>query len=146
MSRRRRGNDDAVVTIYWRDIPAQVTAGPRTEGEKVLLHPRFQNAIDRAAAVAGTTDATSYVAQWRRVAEPLDGVDPAGAARAKASKLEADHPPSVLQQLVRSGGWCRSAANDPDTANGPDAAKFQAAANDPEPANNQTTEEGSVRP
>ncbi|MDA9241727.1 virulence factor, partial [bacterium] len=53
--RRRRAKTDEIVTIYWRDIPAQVTA--TTDGNKGswLLEERFQVAIDRAAAVAGLT-------------------------------------------------------------------------------------------
>jgi hypothetical protein len=100
---RRRGNDDAVVVIYWRDIPAQVTAGGRQTGEKVLLDARFQHAIDRAAAVAGKTDTASYVAEWRRETAPLAG-DPKVAAASRAAELEVDFPPARLEQLVRSGG------------------------------------------
>ena len=54
--RRRRGPGPGIVTIYWRDIPAQVTATDADgQTEKVLLEPRFQHAIDRAAHVAGLT-------------------------------------------------------------------------------------------
>ena len=50
MSRRRRGSGPGIVTIYWRDIPAQITVTTAAgETEKVLLEPRFQHAIDRAA-------------------------------------------------------------------------------------------------
>ena len=57
-----------LVTIYWRDIPAQVTAQRGSNREKALLAARFQHAIDRAAMVAGCTDPDSYVAEWRREA------------------------------------------------------------------------------
>ena len=100
---RRRGSDNAVVTIYWRDIPAQVTVGPRSSGNKVLLDARFQHAIDRAAVAADKTDTESYVAEWRRTTEPLVG-DAATAAAARAAKLEAEHPQDILEELVRSGG------------------------------------------
>ena len=100
----RRGNSNSLVTIYWRDIPAQVTAGSRTGGDKVLLHARFQHAIDRAAVVAGKTDTQSYVAEWRREAEPLVG-DATEAARTRAAELEARFPTETLERLVRSGGW-----------------------------------------
>ena len=101
MSRRRTGE---LVVIYWRDIPAQVTAGPRAGGDKVLLDARFQHAIDRAAIVAGKTDTQSYVAEWRREAEPLVG-DPSEAANARAAELDARFTSNVLERLVRSGGW-----------------------------------------
>ena len=42
-----------LITVYWRDIPAQVIGKQgRTNGKKVL-HPRFARAIDRAAMRAG---------------------------------------------------------------------------------------------
>ena len=70
MSRRRRSSTDEVVTIYWRDIPAQTTASIGGESQKVLLADRFQHAIDRAAGVAGLTETSAYVGEWRRVATP----------------------------------------------------------------------------
>ncbi|MEL7157409.1 MAG: virulence factor [Actinomycetota bacterium] len=100
----RRGNTGRLVVILWRDIPAQVTAGGRADGAKVLLDARFQHAIDRAAAVAGATDTESYVAQWRRETEPLVG-DPDAGARARARQLDDAFPQPVLERLVRSGGW-----------------------------------------
>ena len=104
MTRRRRGAGPAVVTIYWRDIPAQITVtGPDGESEKILLEPRFQHAIDRAAHVADLTDSQSYVAQWRRVAATLEG-DPAAAARAAADTIHSDYPRDRLEALVAAGG------------------------------------------
>ncbi len=50
---RRRSGTPSVNTIYWRDIPAQLTARGGDESSKVLLHARFQHAIDRAAAAQG---------------------------------------------------------------------------------------------
>lgn len=103
MTERRRRPRDELVVIYWRDIPAQVTAGNRGRTEKALLPARFQHAIDRAAVVADKTDTESYVAEWRRVAEPLDG-DPAEAARRRAAQLDAEFPPARLERLVALGG------------------------------------------
>ena len=66
MPRRGRGGP-GLTTIYWRDIPAQVTATTEDGGkEQVLMHDRFQVAIDRAAAVAGLTKTDDYVNEWRR--------------------------------------------------------------------------------
>ena len=73
MPRRGRGGP-GLTTIYWRDIPAQVTATTEDGGkEQVLMHDRFQVAIDRAAAVAGLTKTDDYVNEWRRVATGVDG-------------------------------------------------------------------------
>ncbi len=55
-----------LITIYWRDIPAQVTAQKGRMREKALLEARFQHAIDRAAVVAGLTDTDWYIAPWYR--------------------------------------------------------------------------------
>ena len=103
MPRRGRGGP-GLVTIYWRDIPAQVTATTDDGGkEQVLLHQRFQVAIDRAAAVAGLTTTDDYVNEWRRVATSVAG-DPVAAAHAAAEQLDDDHPRDVLEALVANGG------------------------------------------
>ena len=100
----RRGRGPQVVTIYWRDIPAQVTATTAT-GDKaqVLLHQRFQVAIDRAAHIAGLTATDDYVNEWRRQASTPDG-DPAEAARGIAAAFEHDYPRDRLEALVANGG------------------------------------------
>ena len=103
MPRRNRGGP-GLVTIYWRDIPAQVTATTEDGSkEQVLLHQRFQVAIDRAAAVAGLTETDDYVNEWRRVAASVDG-DPVAAAHATAEHLDSEHPRDVLEALVANGG------------------------------------------
>ena len=103
MPRRNRGGP-GLVTIYWRDIPAQVTATTEDGSkEQVLLHQRFQVAIDRAAAVAGLTETDDYVNEWRRVAASVDG-DPVAAAHATAEQLDSEHPRDVLEALVANGG------------------------------------------
>ena len=100
---RRRGNNNSVVVIYWRDIPAQVSVGARSSGEKILLHARFQHAIDRAAVVAGKTDTESYVAEWRRTTRPLVG-EPRVEARREAAQIEAEYSKDRLEALVGEGG------------------------------------------
>jgi len=103
MARRRRGNANALTTIYWRDIPAQITASADGATAKVMLEPRFQHAIDRAAAVADLTETEAYVAQWRKVNTPLDG-DPQTTADEAAATLAAAYPRERLEQLVAQGG------------------------------------------
>lgn len=102
-SRQRRRSVDELVTIYWRDIPAQVTATYQGEKGSWLLDERFQLAIDRAATVAGLTDADQYVLEWRRVTRPADG-DPQAAAHAFAQELQQQYPPERLTALIDSGG------------------------------------------
>ena len=92
-----------LITIYWRDIPAQVTAQEGRVREKALLEARFQHAIDRAAAVAGLTDTDSYIAQWNRKTFACEG-DMAEAVSKEATKIEENYPAERLEILVKQGG------------------------------------------
>lgn len=104
MSRRRARGGPGIVTIFWRDIPAQVTATTDDGSkEQVLLHDRFQHAIDRAAAVAGLTQTDDYLNEWRRVATTPDG-DPLAEAQAIAEAFENNIPRERLEALVANGG------------------------------------------
>ena len=92
-----------LTVIWWRDIPAQVTAKEgrtRAAGE---LPPRFQEAIDAAATSVGLIGTDDYLAEWVRDRRPC-GDDLEAEARAEADRLEADHPDEVLRGLIRSGG------------------------------------------
>ena len=95
--------DVRLVTIYWRDIPAQVTAQRGRSREKALLDARFQDAIDRAAIVAGLTNTDSYLAEWRRVAARCNG-DMAATVAAEVARLEDAYPGDRLERLIRAGG------------------------------------------
>jgi len=101
--RRRRAKSNEMVTIYWRDIPAQVTATADGEKGSWLLEERFQVAIDRAAGVAGLTDADDYVLQWRRVSGPCVG-DPEVVARSEAERLQQLYDRDTISELVDNGG------------------------------------------
>ena len=92
-----------LITIYWRDIPAQVTAQNRRIREKALLEARFQHAIDRAATVAGLTDTDSYIAQWNRKTFACEG-NMAEAVAKEAAKIEENSPDERLEMLVKQGG------------------------------------------
>jgi hypothetical protein len=92
-----------LTTIWWRDIPAQVVAKDRRQAHKVVLHPRFQVAIDRAAMQAGKRSAGDYIEEWRREAKPC-GDDLEAIANAEAARLEAEYTRDVLARLVAAGG------------------------------------------
>ena len=92
-----------LITIYWRDIPAQVTAQKGRIREKALLEARFQHAIDRAATVAGLTDTDSYIAQWNRKTFACEG-NMAEAVAKEAAKIEENSPDERLEMLVKQGG------------------------------------------
>ena len=105
--RRRRKSE--LMVISWRDIPAQVTAENGDQREKLLLSARFQHAIDRAATVAGLTETSAYVQEWKRSPEPLSG-DLRTELESLAHSLEEQYDRSVLEALVSNGGLARGAA------------------------------------
>ena len=92
-----------LTVIWWRDIPAQVIARDRRESHKIMLHPRFQVAIDKAAVKAGLKQFDLYIEQWRREARPC-GDDLKAEAESEVARLEAAHPRDVLNALVAAGG------------------------------------------
>ena len=100
---RRRSRSGQLLTIYWRDIPAQVTASRGADTARALLTDRFQHAIDRAATVAGLTDTDAYVNEWRREIAGITG-DVEAEAQGEADRIEAAYPRDRLEQLVRNGG------------------------------------------
>ncbi len=102
---RRRGSNGNLVVICWRDIPAQVNAGSGSSKIQRILPRRFQRAIDRAAMVAGKTQASQYVGEWHRKIIPGDPDDPEGAALRAAEELEAAFPLERLDAFVATGGW-----------------------------------------
>jgi len=92
-----------LITVMWRDIPAQVIAKERRESVKVKLSDRFAEAIDRAAMRAGKGSSDAYLADWRRVSETCGG-DLQTAADTAAAKLEADYDADRLLALIRNKG------------------------------------------
>lgn len=104
-SKRRRRSADQGCTIFWRDIPAQVTITSAGTKGAWLLDPRFQVAIDRAAMLAGLSDADDYVLQWRREQFAVQHTDdPESAAMVAALAVESEYPPERLEKLVANGG------------------------------------------
>ena len=101
---RRGGGGPSVVTIYWRDIPAQVNGQAGRERHQVMLSAKFQRAIDRAKRKAGIYTAEDDIAQWRRESTPCDG-DVAAAADAEAARLEAAISREFLGRLAYAGGF-----------------------------------------
>lgn len=107
--------------ICWRDIPAQVNAGSGDNRTQRILPRRFQRAIDRAAMVAGKTEASQYVGEWRRVVRPGNPADPASAALEEAARLEDEFPLSRLDDFVATGGWDPDATADSQPDQNPEA-------------------------
>ena len=101
---RRRGGTPTLITISWRDIPAQLTARVGEEQHKVLLHARFQHAIDRAAGFAGLTATEDYVQQWTSEPAPLGEGDVQAQLDQRCAELEAAYPRARLEAIVAAGG------------------------------------------
>jgi hypothetical protein len=93
-----------LITVYWRDIPAQVIArkGRKTSFKKEL-HPRFQRAIDRAAMRARKESEDAYLADWRRESEPC-GEDLEKAVSEVVARLETEWTVELLDTVARRGG------------------------------------------
>lgn len=95
-----------MVTVFWRDIPAQVII---RKGRKALakrqLPERFEQAIDRCAMKVGARDTDAYLAEWRRAA-PVDVAgDDEAVADAEAARLDAEYDQTKLRALIENEGW-----------------------------------------
>jgi hypothetical protein len=93
-----------LITVYWRDIPAQVIArrGRKTSFTKVL-HPRFQRAIERAAMRARKQSEDAYLSDWRRESEPC-GEDLEKTVDEVVARLETEWTVELLDTVARRGG------------------------------------------
>ncbi len=92
-----------LITILWRDIPAQVVAKQNREAHRVELPSRFQVAIDRAAMEAGLIGTDEYLAEWRQEVREFEG-DLEEAARSLASDLDATYPLEKLNEYAANQG------------------------------------------
>lgn len=92
-----------LVTVYWRDIPAQVIAKQGRDSAKVQLPERFQKAIDRAAMRAGRGQSHDYLADWRRETTSC-GDDLRQEVQAAAQELDRSYPDERLEALIRAHG------------------------------------------
>lgn len=92
-----------LTVIYWREIPAQVSAKSGRKRARAELHERFQEAIDAAAMKAGLADQDLYLEEWRRETRPC-GHDLEAEVAAEVERLEASFADEVLLRLARSGG------------------------------------------
>lgn len=99
----RRGGQAEVVTIYWRDIPAQVNGQSGRDRHQVMLSGKFQRAIDRAKRRAKIYTAEEDIAQWRRESTPCEG-DVVAAADAAAARIESELSREYLGRLAYAGG------------------------------------------
>jgi len=92
-----------LITVYWRDIPAQVIAKRGRESVKKVLPSRFAKAIDKAAMRAGRGSSDLYLSDWRRDIRGCDG-DMEQAVNDAVARLEDRFSPPVLNAVVQAGG------------------------------------------
>lgn len=92
-----------LITVYWRDIPAQVIAKKGRESTKAMLSSRFQEAIDRAAMRAGRGGSDAYLAEWRRESAPC-GDDLQAEVDAAVAELESAYMDADLDALAKAKG------------------------------------------
>ena len=92
-----------LITVYWREIPAQVIARRGRETLKLPLSKRFHDAIDRAAMRAGKGSSDLYLEEWRRVPRNFAG-DLQETLDAEAAKLEAAYSDEQLEKMIKAGG------------------------------------------
>lgn len=92
-----------LITVFWRDIPAQVIAKQKRESVKLKLSERFADAIDRAAMRAGKGSSDAYLADWKRVDKPCSD-DLQSEAEAAVAQYEKDYDKDRLLALIRNKG------------------------------------------
>ncbi len=97
-----------LITLYWRDIPAQVIAergrGRKREQAKIELPRRFSVAIDAAAMRDGVDSTDDYLSEWRRSEPEECGEDLNAAASVRAAALIDEYTSETLRALVENGG------------------------------------------
>jgi len=92
-----------LISIYWRDIPAQVVGRHGRTNVKKELEPRFAKAIDRAAMRAGRGSSDAYLADWRRETEMVSG-DLKALVAERVAALEKEFSDEYLESVVKAGG------------------------------------------
>lgn len=93
-----------LITVYWRDIPAQIIVKKGRKSSKVMLSSRFQEGIDRAAMRAGKGSSDAYMEDWRREAVACEGSDADAKAADAAKMLENAFDDESLERLVKAKG------------------------------------------
>ena len=113
----------SMTVIWWRDIPAQVVARDGRRSSKTVLHPRVQEAIDKAASRAGKRAYSEYIEEWRKDARAC-GDDLEAEVTAEVERLETTYDKHRLAELIQSGGVAGGPALAPahdETPSRPDA-------------------------
>ena len=97
-------DESTSTVIYWRDIPAQVTAKGEAGSARVQLTDRFQKAIDAAAMKAGLVDMDLYLEEWRQEVPLWRRSRRRGGSGGGAPGGRLRPRPSCCSSLVRADG------------------------------------------
>lgn len=94
-----------VTIIYWRDIPAQVTARVGRKNVQKELSPRFMAAIDEAAMKSGATNSDAYLEGWRKITtvDPSENLDLI--VENTTVQIEKYFNKGRIKKLIESGGY-----------------------------------------
>ena len=105
-----------LITLYWRDIPAQVIAergrGRKREQAKIELPRRFLVAIDAAAMRHGMDASDNYLLEWRRSEPEKCGENLKAEAAARAAALVKEYTSETLRALIENGGKSTASRKD----------------------------------
>lgn len=93
-----------LITVYWRDIPAQVIGKAGRTTFKKQLSDRFQQAIDRAAMRAGRGASDAYLSEWRRESREVAMSELEAEVDRVAEELETSISDEDLTRLIRAKG------------------------------------------
>lgn len=92
-----------LISIYWRDIPAQIVGRAAGTTIKKIMPPRFAKAIDRAAMRAGRGSSDAYLADWRRESIIVSG-DLENIVMQQLALLESRFDDEFLESVIKAGG------------------------------------------
>ena len=94
-----------LITVTWRDIPAQIIVKKGRTAAKRELPLRFVEAIDMCAMRVGAQDTDAYLAEWKR-GEPVTVSDDLEAEANKAeAAIIAAYDDERLKALVKAEGY-----------------------------------------
>ena len=98
-----------VITVFWRDIPAQVIAeegkGRNRKQAKIELEKKFLIAIDAAAMKSDADSTEDYLNDWRRSKpENISGSLDFEADKLR-QEIEKKYSNAKLKKLISNGGY-----------------------------------------
>ena len=98
-----------IITVFWRDIPAQVIAeqgrGRKRKQAKIELGKKFIVAIDAAAMKSGADGSDDYLNDWRRSLPENISDNLELEANKLKKEIEEKYTDRTLRELISNGGY-----------------------------------------